>query len=318
MDDLRIRAVGDLRGPEQRRGLAVREAGQERREPGAVAFVRKDAAHQVGLHQRGREEIRAGGLPCGRRATVALVPRERPLDARALQRAIVGRACVVDREREPERGVRVHPVADRIARARQEVQVARGERPRERRERARPPARVRVVVGAQLARELEEPRPAVGPLERLRAGPREVGALGRDRLGGEVLVERRVDRRALRQRRDEPAQPGERPVHVDARVPVEAAVEHRVELARRTQVFGRAEHVVGLVRKLGPDVPEREPREPRGGRKRERVDGHRRRSGGEPPIVAHPDHGRARRPGTDPREPTRRPPLGSRACARAP
>jgi hypothetical protein len=50
-----------------------------------------------------------------------------------------------------------------------------------------------------------------------------------------------------------------------ATVPVEAAKEDRVKLARRTEVFVAKEHMVELLRIFLAHMAQRDPREPDGG-----------------------------------------------------
>ena len=108
---------------------------------------------------------------------------------------------------------------------------------------------------------------------------------------------------------DAPAQRRQQPVHVHAGVPVVAAVERRVQRARRGRVGRRRQHVVELVREFALDVGERQ----RGEACREREVERGRRHGRA--IVAPPVAGGNRRaaPGT-----AATPPRATPSCARAP
>jgi Ca2+-binding RTX toxin-like protein len=85
--------------------------------------------------------------------------------------------------------------------------------------------------------------------------------------GGVVLAARRVEEVAdaigLRQLGKQPEHAGQQPVPVHARVPVEAAMEERVERARRHGILIRVQHVIRLVRIFPPDVRKRRLREMR-------------------------------------------------------
>ena len=62
----------------------------------------------------------------------------------------------------------------------------------------------------------------------------------------------------------------EQPIAMDAGVPVEAAVEHRVQLGRRPRL-GAGQHMVELVRIFAGDVAERDAGQLRGDLGRKRV-----------------------------------------------
>ena len=167
----------------------------------------------------------------------------------------------VEREGEAEGAVGVEAVAQRIPLAREIVEVAIGDDARQGRER-KLPARGGIVAGAtEFEIQREKPRPAVRALEGARLRTREVVALGRDVRGREVEVEHGVDRGADRQRRKQPAHAREQPVHVHARMPVEAAVERGVQVARPAHVGGVGQDVILLGGILAHDVGERHARE---------------------------------------------------------
>ena len=92
----------------------------------------------------------------------------RPLLDQLAELLVADRSGVVVGERQAERGVRVDAGADRVRLLREVLDVARRDQLRERLEVRRPLLRVRVVPAVQFLGELQQPRPAVGPLERLR------------------------------------------------------------------------------------------------------------------------------------------------------
>src|SRR6185437_4640490 len=100
----------------------------------------------------------------------------------------------------------------------------------------------------QLGCELQQPRPAVGALERSARGPRQIGELAADRGVREVTIEERNDIGARLQRSKTTKESHERPVHVHARMPVVAAVERRMQGARRARILVARDYVVELVR----------------------------------------------------------------------
>ena len=80
-----------------------------------------------------------------------------------------------------------------------------------------------------------------------------------------MTVEDGIDRAPRRQLGEASANAREQPVHVHARMPVEAAVERRMKAARREDIGVGFQHVVELVRVIACDVVERPPPEALGG-----------------------------------------------------
>ena len=119
----------------------------------------------------------------------------------------------------------------------------------------------RLVGPLELRLQRQQPGPAVGPLEAAAERPLEIGELARDVGLGEGLVQARADLARARPVREQPEHPRQQPVAVHARVPVETAVEDRMQLARRLRVLGAGHHVVELVGVLAADVAERQPGE---------------------------------------------------------
>jgi hypothetical protein len=124
----------------------------------------------------------------------------------------------------------------------------------ERAERLAPRVGARVVPQGEFGGEPQQPRPAVRLLE---AGVLvEVGDLAGDVLGCQPPVDAGRDRGLVRVVRREPQRADERPVAVDRRVPVEAAVEGGVILRRaRRRVRPLDDPLV--MRVLGLDPVER-------------------------------------------------------------
>jgi len=122
-------------------------------------------------------------------------------------------------------------------------------------QRSRPVRRIGCIV--QFGGELQQPRPAIGPLERAAVRAREICHFRGNRVGREMAVEERVDRESARQIGKAAAQPHEHPVHVHARMPVVAAVEGRMKTPRRERIGVGGHDVIELVRILAVDVRER-------------------------------------------------------------
>ncbi len=168
---------------------------------------------------------------------------------------------VIEREGKRERAVRMQAIAERIMRAGKKIEIARGEGVGEWLQRSRPARRIGCIV--QLGGELQQPRPAIGPLERAAVRAREISHFRGNRVGREMAVEERVDRESAGQIGKAAAQPHEQPVHVHARMPVVAAVEGRMKSPRRERIGVGRHDVIELVRILAVDVRERQFREAR-------------------------------------------------------
>ena len=204
------------------------------------ASAGEHAGHQVRLDERRRQEIGAGRLPRDRQVAVGGEPRARRLDdhaprasarrrrarsrARAAARTRCSRAC----RSAPDirRRGRNSRSARRLRRASGASASPARARLRQRRRRRR-----------ELLREREQPRPAVRPLERLRAAAAAGTRPRRRRCAGVMCA---ASTRAIcgrsGKRRVAARRAHEQPVHVHARVPVVAAVERRMQLARGARV----------------------------------------------------------------------------------
>ena len=90
--------------------------------------------------------------------------------------------------------------------------------------------------------------------------PVEIGQLGGDLLRREGRIRQRVDRARLDHVRIHPPQRQQRPPAVDTAVPVEAAEEDRVEIARSARILIARQHMIELVRIFARDVTQRDPR----------------------------------------------------------
>ncbi len=158
----------------------------------------------------------------------------------------------------------MHAGADRVRQLREVGRQALDDRALERRDLLRPRPGLRVVPGAQLGREAQQPGPAVRPLEQLLVGLREEGDLAREAFGGEACRQRLARARGEGLVRVEPRQPDQHPVAVRGAVPVEAAVEDRVIGARRADRLGGSQHALRLVGPRPVDAGQRELRVARG------------------------------------------------------
>src|SRR3954447_5417713 len=104
--------------------------------------------------------------------------------------------------------------------------------------------------------QLEQPPPAVRPLEPAAQRPIEIGELGSVFFVSECLIREGRDRVRLLNLREQSPQRQQGPPAVDAAVPIEAAEEDRVELAWREHVLIAGKHMIELVRIFARDVAE--------------------------------------------------------------
>ena len=170
------RAFGSLRGSSR----------QELSEPRLEFSGRQHAPHQVGLDQARREEICPAGLPSRRDVRIrAEVARARSSTSARSRLSPTARGVVV-REGKPERGVGMHARSNRVRLLGEKVEIARHDHVGERPEVVRPGPGIGVVPAVKLFRELEQPRPAVGSLERLALLSTEIVGLGFQILGREM------------------------------------------------------------------------------------------------------------------------------------
>ena len=118
---------------------------------------------------------------------------------------------------------------------------------RERRQRRGPAPPWRALVPQQFSLQRERPGPSIGALEPASRGLLEIAQLAGHPLLRELRIEQRTDRIRLGHVREAAQQPGEKPMAVHGRMPVEAAKEDRVQCARPLDVLGTGEHVIELV-----------------------------------------------------------------------
>ncbi len=257
MCDASVGAVAHGDGFEQRRRLALLQARKKSPQPRRILGRAQHAPHALRLDQRRRKKVLAAWFP---RLAVGVVrePRARFVACDPEQRIVAAQRRVLQRERERERAVGVRAGAHRIRRIRQIPPKSLREGARQRRERLRAAAAVVVGVPRQLGLQHQQPCPPVRPFERTAPRLLEIRQLAGDVLWRELRVEQGADARGFRQRRKRAQERAQQPVAVHARMPVEAAVEDRVERARALQVAGPAQHVVELVRVLTRHVSERE------------------------------------------------------------
>jgi hypothetical protein len=223
----------------------------------------------LGLAEPGREEIRAAGLVDRWVVGVGAEPGARDVVHPSAQRAVAHAERVVAGQQHGERRVLVRAGAHGIPagpkKGLQSARELRGQRAQSvgpaRRIVApgRIRARARLVLELQL--QLQQPRPAIGPLERAPARRAHVRELARDQLGAQVAFEAPGDRPGGRQAGRERAQAQQRPVHMHARVPVEAAVEDRMHRSGQALVGLVEDQVIELVREAALDARERAPRQ---------------------------------------------------------
>ena len=114
-----------------------------------------------------------------------------------------------------------------------------------------------VIMPRRFEVEIEQPAPAIGPLEPGRRWPVEIGKLRRHLAGRETEIGQLRDALGVAIFRGETAQGEQGPPAVDAAVPVEAAVEDRVQRAGAEQILVPADHMVELVRIFAGDMAKR-------------------------------------------------------------
>jgi hypothetical protein len=260
--DLAVAGVRDDGGGEQRGRILSMQTGQERREPGAELPGRQEQRHQLGLGQRGRQEVVPGGLPAARVAGVGGVPAARGvLDGPGQLRppAAVQQPRIRHGQGQRERAVGMVPDAGRVGGLGQPAEEVRSQRLGQRLHGRRPAPGVCIVGPAgQLMAEPQRPAPAVMP----QAGPAEARVLGLrgQPVRGELGVERGSDPGRGHRAGNRLEQPDQDPVHLHAGVPVVAAVEHRRPVPRLARELPRAGHQRGHQRRVFPgNVLQRQP-----------------------------------------------------------
>ncbi len=239
---------------EDRSGFASADVGQEAGQPVSELTGGQQQRHQLGLGQRRRQEVRAGRFPSGRVIPVRREPAPGGIFDRGREPVVSGSrpgARPRQRPRQAERTVLVHAVPDRVGGSRQPAKKAASKGIRQRFEGGQPPAgrggsgrvRVRRRQDRHLVHERERPSPAVGLLSpAIRSGDER--RLELHRVGGELPVQGRGDLVGRHQARHGAQQPDEQPVHLNAGMPVVAAVEHRTAHRGPVREIARPGHRV--------------------------------------------------------------------------
>src|SRR6202790_3865742 len=142
-----------------------RNARQEARQPAAESRGPLHPAHEVRLGETGRQKILAGGLVVDRTIAVIEVEAARRLVKHAAHLCVTGDTRPVPDQ--PERECRLVVLADsnRIIKFGQPALKPRSSFRFERAQHSCPLLRLRIIPAAQLRRQLQQPRKAVGPLE---------------------------------------------------------------------------------------------------------------------------------------------------------
>ena len=166
-----------------------------------------------------------------------------------------------------EGGVEMPAAADRIGQPRQVIREAHGERTRERLDRRRP---WRALVRDQLAVQREQPAPAIRSLEPTRIGPVQPRQLARDLGRHQHRIGACADGDGFGHGGEGARQPHHLPPAMDAAMPVETAMEDRVQAVGRDQVARPGQDQVELERPSLSQMPERQGGEPLCGRLVER------------------------------------------------
>src|SRR5690606_3050730 len=107
---------------------------------------------------------------------------------------------------------------------------------------------VPVGVSGRFQMQVEQPRPAIGPLEPCRERPGQISALHGNFFGGECAVREALDLEGFGAIAIQPPNRQQRPPAVNATMPVETAEEDGVKLSRWPCILVAAKHVIELVR----------------------------------------------------------------------
>src|SRR5581483_10334537 len=127
----------------------------------------------------------------------------------------------------------------------------------QRRDRGQPALRLVITKAGDLVHQRERPGPAVRPLV-LPVGTGYEAGLCRQLVHGELGVQQLPDLAGRHHVAGQPQQPYQQPVHLDAGVPVQAAVEHRRPLGGPGREVSRFRHQVDKQRReLPADVGHR-------------------------------------------------------------
>ena len=109
----------------------------------------------------------------------------------------------------------------------------------------------------QFGMQCEQPRPAIGPLKSCGHGTIKEGPFYGDFFRHQHFIGARVDVGCLRHVREKPGQPHDLPPAMDAAMPVETAMENRMERGRYARILWPVQHQIHLVRIRLADVAKR-------------------------------------------------------------
>src|SRR5579862_6345231 len=262
MGDLAVAAVAHERRCEKRCRLACGKPRQEAHEPECKCLTPQRRPHARGFDERGGEEIVAGRLP-SLAIPVVCVPATRFFAEQGAEIDVSGDARVIEREQERKCRVRMHARTHRIGGEREPGLKSSYKGFRERLQQIAPALALQGFVLRQFARKHERPCPAVRAFEAAGFGPRKIGDFRRDVRGGEPFVEQQPYFCTFGQVGKTPVKARQKPVTMDAGVPVETAEENRMERARALHIVRVRHDMVELVRPLAADMAKGRPREAR-------------------------------------------------------
>ena len=118
---------------------------------------------------------------------------------------------------------------------------------------SRPRALARFVT-LQFRPQRQSPAPAIGSFKACAHRPVKIGALGLQLLRGEHVRKKRADLGRGLKLWIETQEPRQKPVGMDAAMPVETAEKHRMQVARQGKIILARQHLVQLVRPFAPDM----------------------------------------------------------------
>src|SRR5207253_3414390 len=113
------------------------------------------------------------------------------------------------------------------------------------------------LVSIQLGKKHQKPGPPIRPLERRAQRACEIADFAFCFHRGQLSIEQLLDLPCFAQLRKESQQSRQQPVSVDARMPVEAAEENRMQLPWRSQICALVKYMIELVWVLASYVRQR-------------------------------------------------------------
>ncbi len=229
MGDFRVGAIAHHRRVHQRRHIA--DIRQIRVKPGRE-IVRR-FAHQQRFGERAGEILIAARLVVRRVVGISLIKARRRVSNGALKRLIIKRAGVIQAEGERKRCVVMGADANRVCQLAEVIDKARADILGQRRQYFMPARGLRQIGFVQLLGERQQPAVTIRALKRGAERRGEIRHFARHIRKRDVFIEQRDDLFAARQRRIAAQAAQQQPVAVHRRMPVKAAVENRVQFARR-------------------------------------------------------------------------------------